>query len=63
MNYRERFRKYVDGTLEGEERARIEEDLEKTQVLLDYLDSSMDEELFSAEDESAGEGAVERPGA
>ncbi|EEG75028.1 anti sigma factor C-terminal domain-containing protein [[Clostridium] hylemonae] len=59
MNYRERFRKYVDGTLEGEERARIEEDLEKTQVLLDYLDSSIDEELFSAEDESAGK---DKPG-
>ncbi|RGU95866.1 hypothetical protein DWW31_02510 [Clostridium sp. AF15-17LB] len=55
MNYEERFRKYVKGEIGEEEKARIEEDLNKTRVLLEYLDSSMDETLYAEEEGPAGE--------
>lgn len=55
MKYEERFRKYVEGELGAEEKARVEEDLDKTRVLLEYLDSSMDETLYEEEEDGAGE--------
>lgn len=56
MNYAERFRKYVEGEIGDEEKARIEKDLDKTRVLLAYLDSSIDEALCVEEEKATGEG-------
>lgn len=56
MKYEERFQKYLDGDADECESARIEEDLEKMQVLSSYLDQKMDEELFEEEREDNGDG-------
>ena len=55
MKYEERFQKYLKGDSDECESARIEEDLEKMQVLSSYLDQKMDEELFEEEREKGGD--------
>lgn len=46
MRYKEKFRKYLDGELEKAEAEAVEADLERMEVLLSYMDESLDKELF-----------------
>lgn len=49
MEYREKFEKYLKGELTDSEAEKIQEDMEKIQVLLEHMDKGLDEELFEAE--------------
>lgn len=49
--YRNKFEKYLSGELKIEEFREIEEDIEKFQVLIDYVNHTLDEELYEKEDE------------
>ncbi|WP_404988526.1 anti sigma factor C-terminal domain-containing protein [Clostridium culturomicium] len=53
MTYRDKFKAYLDGSLDKEESRQIEEELEKIRVLSDYLNDEIDDKLF--EDETAKE--------
>ncbi|MXP78635.1 hypothetical protein GN277_25835 [Lachnospiraceae bacterium WCA-9-b2] len=49
--YGDKFEKYLSGELKVEEFREIEEDIEKFQVLIDYVNHTLDEELYEKEDE------------
>ena len=49
--YQEKFEKYLCGELKESESQRIEEDIEKFQVLLSHMDQTLDMELYEKEDE------------
>ena len=43
MGYEERFKRYLNGELKGEEKEAIEEDMERLEVLLAFMDKKLDE--------------------
>lgn len=52
--YEEKFEKYLSKELDAEESQSIEEDIEKFQVLLGYMDQALDQELYEKEEEGGG---------
>ncbi len=54
MKYREKFQKYLEGNLEKEETEVIQEDIERIEVILSYMDEKLDKELFEEEPEESG---------
>ena len=58
--YQEKFEKYIGGELEESESQRIEEDIEKFQVLLSHMDQTLDRELYEKEEEDIGKGGEEQ---
>lgn len=62
MRYEERFRRYLNGELDRQEAESIREDMEKLQVLLDYLDESMDRELYESDGEEEKEAGEKETG-
>lgn len=53
--YEERFREYLNGTLDAGESKEIEKDIEKFQVLMGYADQTLDEKLYEQEGEGGAE--------
>lgn len=53
--YEERFREYLNGTLDAGESKEIEKDIEKFQVLMGYADQTLDEKLYEKEGEDGAE--------
>lgn len=53
--YEERFREYLNGTLDDGESKEIEKDIEKFQVLMGYADQTLDEKLYEKEGEGGAE--------
>lgn len=53
--YEERFREYLNGTLDAGESKEIEKDIEKFQVLMGYADQTLDEMLYEQEGEGGAE--------
>ncbi|MEZ3436994.1 MAG: anti-sigma factor C-terminal domain-containing protein [Lachnospiraceae bacterium] len=49
MGYEERFKKYLSGELKGEEKEAIEEDMERLEVLLAFMDKKLDEGILEGE--------------
>ncbi len=54
MKYKEKFEKYLKGELGSSEREEVDRDIEKMQVLFEYLDRELDEELLEKEDVESG---------
>lgn len=50
MSYKDKFKAYLEGTLEEDKIIEIAEDIEKIKVLSDYLDEELDQKLFEEED-------------
>lgn len=50
MTYKDKFRAYLDGSLEQDKIREVEEDIEKIKVLNDYLDEELDDKLFDRDD-------------
>ncbi len=46
MKYEEKFQKYLNGELNGAEKEAIEEDMERLEVLLAFMDKKLDEEIL-----------------
>lgn len=58
MGYKEKFEKYLKGELGGLEREEVNRDIEKMQVLFEYLDRGLDAELLEEEDVESRTGDV-----
>lgn len=54
MSYKEKFKSYLDGSLDEKKVREVEEDIERIRVLSDYLDEELDDKLFD-EDETQEE--------
>lgn len=46
MKYEEKFQKYLNGELNGAEKEAIEEDMERLEVLLAFMDKKLDEDIL-----------------